>query len=65
MVGRENYAIKDVETIFGIFPPKKLTAKEKKELEAKKKAEEEEAKNKYIPPPTETNEEVLQKATSW
>ena len=35
MVGRENYAIKDVETIFGIFPPKKLTAKEKKELEFK------------------------------
>ena len=61
----QNYSIKDCETVFGTFPPKKLTAKEKKELEAKKKAEEEEAKNKVVPPPTETNEEVLQQAVSW
>ena len=65
LVGRENYAIKDVETVFSCFPPKKLTAKEKKEAEAKKKLEEEEAKTRIVPPPTQTNEEVLQQAVSW
>ena len=54
-----------VEDVVGALPPKKMTTKEKKELEEKKKLAEAEALELKKLPKYTTNDLALQSAPSW